>query len=252
MKFLRLVCLLIVGLCSARANAEEILVAVASNFTAAMNALVAEFEQSNDHKVKVAFGSTGRFYAQIKNGAPFQVFLSADQATAAALEQDGLAVPGSRFTYALGALVLWSHAATVDETRVTKGNYRKLALANPKLAPYGVAAMEVLDSLNLTASTQARWVMGENIAQTYQFVSSGNADLGFVALAQIVDKKHKQQGSLWIIPPHLYRPIRQDAVLLQRGQSSVAARQFLEFMQTDSAKKIITSYGYTTSIEQAN
>src|SRR5690606_21310070 len=252
MKFLRIVCLLIVGLCSARANAEEILVAVASNFTAAMNALVAEFEQSNDHKVKVAFGSAGRFYAQIKNGAPFQLFLSADQATAAALEQEGLAVPGSRFTYALGALVLWSHAATVDETRLTKGNYRKLALANPKLAPYGVAAMEVLEGLNLTAATQARWVMGENIAQTYQFVSSGNADLGFVALAQIVDKKHKQQGAIWIVPPHLYRPIRQDAVLLQRGQSSVVARQFLEFMQTDSAKKIINSYGYTTSIEQAN
>src|SRR5690606_10248298 len=121
---------------------------------------------SNDHKVKVAFGSTGRFYAQIKNGAPFQVFFSADQATPAALEQDGLAVSGSRFTYALGALALWSHTATAGETRLTKGNYRKLALANPKLAPYGVAAMEVLESLNLTAATQARWVMGENIAQT--------------------------------------------------------------------------------------
>jgi molybdate transport system substrate-binding protein len=236
-------------LLSITASAENIHIAVASNFTAAMKSIVTAFEEDTGHKVIVSYGSSGKIYAQIQHHAPFQLFLSADQSKPKALEEDGLTIPGSRFTYAIGALALWS--AKVDfidkEYRPLKqGRFDKLALANPKLAPYGVAALEVLEKLNLKSSTQTKWVQGENIAQTYQFVASGNAELGFVALSQIMDKGHVSTGSSWLIPHHLYNPIRQDAVLLKSAQHSAAAKTLLAYLRSDKAREIIHSYGYQT------
>jgi molybdate transport system substrate-binding protein len=244
---MRIMGLLVLGLMTSLTHTEEITVAVASNFTAPMKAIVAGFEKSSGHKVKLSFGSSGKFYAQIKNGAPFQVFFSADQAKPKALEQDGLAVPESRVTYAIGILALWSAkpgSIDGDATILKQGNFNKLALANPKLAPYGTAAVDVLENLKLKKVTQAKWVQGENIAQTYQFVRTGNADIGFVALSQIIDKDRVQRGSAWVVPNHLHRPILQDAVLLRSGESSQAAQQLLRFAQGKKAREIIESHGY--------
>ena len=220
--------------------------AVASNFTTPMKVLAAEFERASSHRVKLAFGSSGKLYAQIKNGAPFQVLFSADQAKPIALEEAGLAVPGSRFTYAIGALALWSPRADLSEAAVRRRLSGKLALANPRLAPYGVASIEVLANLELEEKTRANWVRGENIAQTFQFVDSGNADVGFVALSQVMEKGEIKKGSAWIIPPKLYRPIRQDAVLLSSAKDNSAAYELLKFMRGPKAKNIIHSFGYLT------
>ncbi|TPE47513.1 molybdate ABC transporter substrate-binding protein [Maribrevibacterium harenarium] len=230
------------------AHGEEIHAAVAANFNAAMQEVVAQFEQNTGHKVVLSFGSSGKIFAQIQHGAPFQIFLSADQNKPEALEKAGFSVPGSRFTYAIGALALWSAKADFahDDTRLKSGDFNKLALANPKLAPYGVAAVEVLESLKLRSATEAKWVMGENIAQTYQFVHSGNADLGLVALAQIMEKGKIKGGSSWIIPAELYSPIRQDAVLLNRAKDSAGAKALLSYLTSEDAREIIHSYGYTT------
>ncbi len=228
-------------------HAEEIHAAVATNFTVAMKDIVAQFEKSSGHKVILSFGASGKIFAQIQQGAPFQVFLSADQEKPEALEKMGLSVPGSRFTYALGALVLWSTKSGFanDAAHLKRGDFNKLALANPKLAPYGIAAVEVLESLKLKYATEPKWVMRENIAQTYQFVDSGNADLGFVALSQILDKG-EVNGSSWIIPAELYNPIRQDAVLLSRAKNSTGAKALLAYLQSKEAHSIIHAYGYTT------
>ncbi|WP_290582223.1 molybdate ABC transporter substrate-binding protein [Ketobacter sp.] len=231
------------------ARGDVLQVAVASNFTAVMKGLVPHFEEHSGHRVKLSFGSSGKIYAQIRNGAPFQVFLSADQDKPIALEQAGLSVAGSRFTYAIGALVLWSsHADFIDPslTRLRSGNFNKLAFANPKVAPYGSAALEVLQALGLRDSTERQWVQGENIAQTYQFVASGNADLGFVALSQVMDKGHIAQGSSWVVPTELYSPIRQDAVLLQSAANSKAALSLLQYLRSEEARTIIHQYGYQT------
>lgn len=230
-------------------QADQITAAVASNFTAPMTDLVAAFERETGHEVRLAFGSSGKFFAQISHGAPFEVFFSADRAKPEALEQKGLIVEGSRFTYALGALALWSSRddVPVDNAEVLRrGDYNKLALANPRLAPYGAAAVEVLESLALAEATRPRWVQGENIAQTYQFVGTGNASVGFVALAQIMERGEIRSGSAWLVPDRLHAPIRQDAVLLRRGADSVAARAFLDFVRGDAARAIIESYGYQT------
>ncbi|QTD53858.1 molybdate ABC transporter substrate-binding protein [Sulfidibacter corallicola] len=229
--------------------AGEIKVAVASNFTAPMKEIAAAFERSSGHRVTLSFGSSGKFFAQIKHGAPFQVFFSADRAKPEALEKAGLVVPESRFTYAVGALALWSvRPGYVDDdsARLKKGDFRKLALANPKLAPYGMAAVEVLQNLKLKEATQAKWVYGENISQTYQFVGSGNAELGFVAVSQIMDKGRIAKGFAWIVPGELHDPIRQDAVLLKRGAHSDAARALLHFVRGEKAAQILQSYGYKT------
>lgn len=231
------------GLSSA---AEEVRVAVAANFTPAMKEIAAEFEKSTGNRVILSFGSSGKFYAQIKNGAPFQLFFSADTAKPEALEREGLTVPGSRFTYAIGSLVLWSANPDLLSDGISvlrEGTYNRLALANSKLAPYGVAAEEVLQNLGLKKSTRAKWVRGENIAQTYQFVASGNAELGFVALSQIMHSGRIDTGSAWIVPSHLYSPIQQDAVLLS-GSNNAAAAEFLRFVRGDKASVIIRSYGY--------
>lgn len=229
------------------AQAEEVHVAVAANFTAPMKAIAAEFEKATGHKVHLSFGASGRFYAQIKNGAPFQVLLSADEEIPAKLEQENLAVPGSRFTYAVGTLVLWSARPDFVDDKgavLSKGAFAHLAVANPKLAPYGAAAMETLDKLGLRPAVQTKLVSGENIAQTYQFVTSGNAELGFVALSQVMKEGRIASGSAWIVPVGVHRPIRQDAVILNRGRENAAAIALSRFLREPRAVAIIQSYGY--------
>lgn len=238
---------MVLSLMATVAQAADVIVAVASNFMAPMKEIVAEFERETDHGVKLAFGSSGKFFAQITHGAPFQLFFSADQAKPAMLEEQGMIVPGSRFTYAIGALALWSaksdlvsHGSAVLE----KGRFNKLAMANPKLAPYGAAAQEVLRNLGIYESVEPKLVQGENIAQTYQFVGSGNAELGFVALSQIMTGGKIDQGSAWFIPGYLHQPIRQDAVLLRSGENNPAAKALLQYLRSDKAKSVIESYGY--------
>lgn len=229
--------------------AEEIHAAVASNFTAPMKDIVKQYEEESGNKVILSFGSSGKFFAQIQNGAPFQIFLSADESKPDALEKAGLIVTGTRFTYAIGALALWSVKPDFidnNDARLKSGDFNKLALANPKLAPYGVAATEVLEGLGLTESTKSKWVMGENISQTYQFASTGNTDLGFVALSQIMSEGRITKGSSWIIPTDQYSPIRQDAVLLKSAKNSTAAKELLNYLRSDKARSIIHSYGYKT------
>jgi molybdate transport system substrate-binding protein len=229
--------------------AEEIHAAVASNFTAPMKDIAKQYEEESGNKVILSFGSSGKFFAQIQNGAPFQIFLSADENKPDALEKAGLVVTNTRFTYAIGALALWSANPDFiynNDARLRSGNFNKLALANPKLAPYGVAATEVLKGLGLTESTKSKWVMGENISQTYQFASTGNTDLGFVALSQIMSKGRIEKGSSWIIPSDQYSPIRQDAVLLKNAENNTAAKGLLDYLRSAKARNIIHSYGYKT------
>jgi len=231
---------------ASNASADEIKIAVASNFSGAMQALVRAYEAGAPHKVILVFGATGKHYAQIKNGAPFEAFLAADVRRPALLESEGIAIPGSRFTYALGKLVLWSPQPDyVDSagTILSRGRFMHLALANPRLAPYGVAAQEVLQARGLWQSMQSRLVRGENIGQAYQFTASGNAELGFVAYAQIKQAKPAIPGSYWLIPASLYSAIEQQAVLLR---DNAAARNFLHYLQTNKALKIIRDYGYDT------
>jgi len=227
--------------------AADVQVAVAANFTAPMQAIAAGFEQATGHKVRLAFGSTGKFYAQIKNGAPFEVLFAADDETPARLEKEGFAASGSRFTYAIGQLALWSaKPGYVDDKGAVlkQGAFAHLALANPKLAPYGAAAVESLNRLGLLAGLQPKFVQGENIAQTFQFVSTGNAELGFVALSQVFEGGKLTRGSAWIVPPGLHAPIRQDAVILTRGKDNSAALALMKYMKEDKARAIIRAYGY--------
>lgn len=231
----------------ASAHAAEVTVAVASNFTAPMQRIAADFEKDTGHKALLSFGSTGNFYAQIKNGAPFEILLAADDETPAKLEAEGAAVAGSRFTYAVGKLVLWSAKPAIvdDKGAVLKqGGFRHIAIANPKLAPYGAAAMETMTALGVVDSLQSKLVTAENIGQAHQFVSSGNALLGFVALSQVYKDGNITAGSAWIVPAKLYRPIRQDAVLLEKGKAKPAAAALMKYLRGDKAKAVIESYGY--------
>jgi molybdate transport system substrate-binding protein len=221
-------------------------VAVAANFAAPAKGLATAFEKQSGHRALLSIGSTGRFYAQITTGAPFDVLLAADAETPARLEKEGLAIAGQRFTYALGKLALWSPADMVDargEVLRTQA-FRRLSIANPRLAPYGAAAQQVMENLGIWNSSQGRLVTGENIAQAYQFVSTGNAELGFVAYSQIREPGKATPGSFWLVPQALYAPIRQDAVLLARAQGNAAARQFLEFLRSAPAREVILAYGY--------
>jgi len=232
-------------LLSPTASAGEIKIAVASNFADTMTALVSSFETATSHTVIPVFGSTGKHYAQIVNGAPFAIFLAADVRRPELLEEKGLALPGSRFTYAVGRLVLWSRMEDfVDPEGVilTKDRFRHLAIANPKLAPYGEAAHEVLMALGLQKKLDQYLVSGENISQTFQFVQTGNAELGFVALSQVIRPGEKERGSSWLVPPNLHHPIEQQAVLLV---DSKPARAFLEFLTGSTAQEIIRHHGYT-------
>jgi len=231
------------------AVAKPVHIAVAANFSNTMQRLVTEFEKTSDYQISVSFGSSGKFYAQIKQGAPYELFFSADQVKPDALQTDGLVITASRFTYAIGRLAVWS--ARPDfvnkiEANLKHGAFNKLAIANPKLAPYGSATLEVLKHLGLIDVTRAKWVLGENIAQTYQFVSTGNADLGFIALSQLLGTNKAQHGSYWLVPDTMHHAIRQDVVLLRSAAKSQGAKAFLDFMHTDMARNIVTEFGYLT------
>jgi molybdate transport system substrate-binding protein len=223
--------------------ADELRVAVASNFRYAIEDLAPRFERATGHDVTLIFGSTGKHFAQIQNGAPFDVFLAADELRPRMLEEDALAVSGSRFVYAIGKLVLWSAdaKATVDRDRLLAGDYRFLAIANPTLAPYGRAARQAMRKLDIWENTYPRIVRGENVAQAYQYVVTGNADLGLIALAQIQIPGAGRSGSHWEVPPTYYDPIRQQAVLLN---DTPATRAFASFLREDDTLAIIQSYGF--------
>jgi molybdate transport system substrate-binding protein len=228
-------------LSSTMGQADEVHVAVAANFTAAMKEIAVGFEQASGHQAVVSYGSTGKLYAQILHGAPFEVFLAADQKRPQLLEEKQLA--DRRFTYAIGKLVLWSSDTQreVGAEALGKNDFDRLALTNPKTAPYGAAAVTVLQRLGLYETLQPKLVQGDNVAQTYQFVSTENAQMGFIALAQIA---LDDSGSTWEVPSELYDPIRQDAVLLTRGKENSAAVAFLEYLNSKAAHKIIQRYGY--------
>lgn len=225
----------------------QIHVAVASNFNQAIRQISERFGETTGHEVVLSFGSTGKLYAQIRNGAPFHAFLAGDTERPVRLEEEGLSEPGSRFTYAVGSIVLWSPRAGFvdsDANILETGRFRHLALANPKLAPYGKAAREVLQARGLWESLQNRMVRGENIGQTFQFVASGSAELGFVALSQIKRPDRPVDGSYWEAPQMLYTPIKQQAVLLKSNDP--VARAFLSFMKKDESLQIIQGFGYRT------
>ena len=228
-------------------QAANVSVAVAANFTAPMQKIAKAFEQETGHKALLSFGSTGNFYAQIRNGAPFHVLLAADDDTPLKIEQEGLGVPGSRFTYAIGKLVLWSkQPGLVDDKGdiLRSGKFARIAIANPKLAPYGAAAIDTMAKLGLLPVLQPRFVQGENIAQTYQFIATENAPLGFVALSQVLVDGKIVQGSAWIVPAGLHAPIAQDALVLSAGKDNPAATALMDFLRSDRAKVLIRSYGY--------
>lgn len=225
------------------ARAAETTVAVAANFTEPAKEIAAAFEAKSGHKVVLSFGSTGQFYTQIKQDAPFTVLLAADQETPKKIAEEGLGVPGSTFTYAVGRLVLWGKTPQVPagEAILKSGAFEKLAVANPKVAPYGAAGLQALTKLGVYDALAPKIVQGNNIAQTFQFVDTGNAELGFVALSQVVTRA---DGLYWLVPPDLYDPIRQDAVLLKKGEADPAAQAFLSFLKGPEALKVIGKYGY--------
>ena len=230
------------------ARADVVQVAVAANFTAPAKALAEVFARTTGHEAKLSFGATGALYTQIKNGAPFDVLLAADDERPARLEQEGDTVPGSRFTYATGQLVLWSAKPGLvdDEGAVLKhGQFGKIAIANPKNAPYGAAAVEAMGKLGVAAALQPKLVTGESIGQTYNFIATGNADLGFVALAQVLEGGKLKSGSMWVVPAQYHAPIIQDAVILKRAASNAAAKAWMDLLKTPQSKELIRSYGYT-------
>lgn len=239
---------LYLGLAATGVQAGEVLVAVAANFTDASRLLAERFAQHTGHQARISYGSTGKLYAQIEHGAPFEVFLAADSRRPALAEEQGLAVSGSRFTYARGKLVLWSpqpgRFEDGEDYLATPGT-RPLAIANPRTAPYGLAAQQVLEHLRLWPAWQSHLVRGDSIAQTFQFVASGNAEAGFVALSQ-VRAWPDQNGALWPVPDSYYQPITQQAVLLKRGEGNPAATAWLDFLRSAPARAVIEQFGYDT------
>lgn len=225
------------------ARAADINVAVAANFTEPAKEIAAQFKQKTGHNAVLSFGASGQFYSQITQGAPFQVFLSADDARPKKLVDDGLAVPESRFTYAIGKLVLWSKTPGLvkGEETLKAASFAKLSICNPAAAPYGLAAVEAMKSLKLYEALQPKLVKGATITQAYQFVETGNAELGFVALSQLTNS---DVGSRWIVPQELYNPIRQDAVLLKSAAGNEAASAFIVYLRGPEARAIIEKYGY--------
>ena len=228
--------------------AAETTVAVASNFTLPMRKIVQSFEAETGHRVKISLGSTGGFYAQIKNGGPFHILLSADRETPAKLENKALSVPGTRFTYATGQLVLWSRQPDLVDQQgdiLKLGKFQKLAIANPKLAPYGAAAVQTLNKLGLFNDLRPKFVQGENINQVFQFVQTENAQIGFVAMSQVLEQGQLIRGSAWVVPANWYSPIQQDAILLLPGQGNAAALALMNYLKNPKAKSIMREYGYT-------
>jgi molybdate transport system substrate-binding protein len=226
-------------------QAADVNVAVAANFTEPAKQIAQAFESKTGHKAILSFGATGQFYTQMTQGAPFQLFLSADQATPKKLAAEGLAVADTLFTYAIGKLVLFSKDADLvkGEQVLRGGKFNKIALANPTTAPYGAAAIEVMKALRVHDNLSSKFVQGNNINQTFQFVDTGNAELGFVALSQVIER---QGGSRWIVAQNLYTPIRQDAVVLKTGAGNEAARAFIAFLKTPEAVAVIDKFGYAT------
>lgn len=240
------VLLLACGLLGAPAPAltEEVKIAVAANFTTAAKEIAKSFAEATGHQAVMSFGATGKLYAQIVNGAPFELFLAADVRQPERLEKEGKAVSGTRFTYAVGKLVLWGAKpgnADIGPNVLAKGDFGRLAIANPKTAPYGAAALEVLRRLQLYDALRPKLIYGNSIAQTYQFVATSNAEYGLIALAQIA---LKPRGSRWLVPGELYSPIRQQAVLLKLGAESPVAKAYLAFLKGPRAVAIIARYGY--------
>ena len=246
-RFLSIVLFLVAATsATSQVQAADVNVAVAANFTAPMQKIAQMFEQETGHKAVLSFGATGNFYAQIKNGATFQVFLAADDTTPAKVAKEDLGDGTSEFTYAVGKLVLWSKKPGFVDAKgdVLKGKFDKLAIANPKLAPYGLAAQETMEKMGLWAGLQDRIVMGESISQTLQFADTGNADMAFIALSQTIKDGKPVEGSQWVVPAALYTPIRQDAILLAAPQDKAAAEAFLKYLKSPKAIAVIRSFGY--------
>ena len=230
------------------AHADDVQVAVAANFSAPAQKIAAAFERDTGHTIKLSFGATGKFYAQIEAGAPFDVLLAADQATPEKLVAEGKGLADTRKTYAIGKLVLWSADASLVDANgavLKSDRFKHLAVADAKLAPYGLAAQEAMQRLGLADALKDKLVTGGNIGQTYQFIVSGNAELGFVALGQVQHPDgSKASGSMWIVPDNLYSPIRQDAVVLANGKAKHAAEDFVKYLSGDKAHATIKAYGY--------
>ncbi|MFO8142817.1 MAG: molybdate ABC transporter substrate-binding protein [Marinobacter sp.] len=229
----------------ATARAGEVRLAIATNFHDAAERLAAHFSETTGHSTRISYGSTGKLYAQIRHGAPFDAYLAADEERPHLMEREGSGVPGTRFTYAIGKLVLWSPDAEAfrePQALLEADTLRRLAIANPKTAPYGLAARQTLEHLGLWKALESRLVRGESIAQTFQFVATGNAKAGFVALAQLRDDH--QGGARWEVPNTHHEPIAQQAILLDRGRSNEAARAWLNFLVSAEAQDIIREYGY--------
>ncbi|WP_444997237.1 molybdate ABC transporter substrate-binding protein [Aliikangiella sp. IMCC44359] len=248
--FINITVYFVLGTASYHSYADSLNVAVASNFYTPMKHLVLEFEKKSEHKIKLIAASSGKIYAQVLNGAPFHIFLSADQIKPAQLEKKNLTARHSRITYAQGALALWSpvKGLAVEKAKILKTfESGKLAIANPRLAPYGVASIETLKSLNVYNEIKGRLVFGENIAQTYLFVATQNADLGLIALSQLINNGKVVEGSVWRIPQNMHQPILQDLVILKIAEEKKAAWELLDFLRSSIAQKIIQKYGYQTS-----
>ncbi len=233
--------------CLGSAHADNVAVAVAANFTGPMQVIAPVFERDTGHKLNLAFGATGKFYAQISNGAPFELLIAADDETPARLVKEGQGVAGSAYTYAIGKLVLWSADPKLVDNKgdiLKKGGFKHLALANPKTAPYGAAALQTLSKLGVGETLKPFFVQGENIAQTQQFVATGAAELGFVAYSQVIKNGQIGSGSGWLVPASFHDPIRQDVVLLAKGKDKPAATALMNYLKGDKAKAIIQSFGY--------
>jgi molybdate transport system substrate-binding protein len=231
------------SLVGTNAFATQTNIAVAANFTDAVKEIAAAFKQKTGHEAVLSFGSSGQIYTQITQDAPFQIMLSADDARPKKLVSDGLGVPGSVFTYAIGKLVLWSKNPNLVNGAATlqSGTFAKVSICNPTAAPYGAAAVETMKSLKLYDALQPKFVEGANITQAFQFVATGNAEIGFVALSQL---RGNIGGSRWLVPQNLYKPIKQDAVLLKKGAGNAAAIAFMAFLKGSEARAIIEKYGY--------
>ncbi|MFA6922528.1 MAG: molybdate ABC transporter substrate-binding protein [Gallionella sp.] len=239
--------LMLCGLICSPARAGEVSVAVASNFAAPMKRIVALFRKESGHTVKVSTGASGKLYAQIKGGASFDAFLSADEELPRLLIQEGLAVTGSRFVYATGHLVLWSAQPGLVDNKgavLNKGNFNTLAIANPWFSPYGVAAKETLGKLTMWNAIQEKLDKGEDVTQTYQLAATEKVDLAFIALSQVMQGGHVTGGSWWLVPSELHKPIRQSAVLLSGAKDQAATRAFLAYLTSEEARAVMQGFGY--------
>ena len=239
--------LLVAALSVGSSRAAEVHVAVAANFAAPMKSLATAFERESGHRAIISLGATGQLAAQIRQGAPYGVLLSADASTPGKLARDGYALAETQRTYAIGRLVLWSRDANYVDAKgdvLRRDDFRRLAIANPKLAPYGAAATQTLSALGLLDKLRSKIVEGANINQAFQFVASGNAELGFVAMSQVMQETRLPNGSAWIVPANLHEPIRQDVILLAKGKDNPAAVALLRFLDSKPARDIIRRYGY--------